>query len=136
MREGEKCRGRGVGRTCDEGGEGVEAKAACAEVHEVACCEHGEDVTPTKIAVFAGEEVDDDEGIVLRSQRGRFRGAAHKSAPVFWRQFFQGFCKGFVASVKFCTGVAAVDYVARDEDVIKIASSEQGKEYNGYPGAR
>ena len=70
VREGEECGCRGVGRTCDEGGEGVEAKAAYAEVHEVAGCEHGEDVTPAKIAVFAGEEVDDDKGVVLGAQRG------------------------------------------------------------------
>ena len=136
MREGEECRGRGVGHTCDEGGEGMEAKAACAEVHEVAGCEHGEDVTPAKIAVFAGEEVDDDEGIVLGSQGGRFWHAAHVSAPVFGWQFVQGFCKGFAAFVKFCAGVAAVDHVARDEEVIEIASGEQGKKDNGYPGAR
>ena len=136
MREGEECRGRSVGRARDEGGEGVETKAAYAEVHEVACCEHGEDVTPAKVAVFAGEEVDDDEGVVLGSQGGRFRGPAHESAPVFGWQFFQGFCKGFVASVKFCTGVGAVDHIARDEEVIEVAGCEQGEEYNGYPGAR
>ena len=112
----------------------MEAKAACAEVHEVACCEHGEDVAPAKVAVLAGEEVDDDEGIVLGAQRGGFRHAAQESVPVFLWQFFQGFCKGFVAAVKFCAGVGAVDHVARDEDVIKIDSGEQGKKDYGYPG--
>ena len=113
----------------------MEAKAAYAKIHEVACCEHGEDITPAKIAVFAGEEVDDDKGIVLGSQRGRFRHATHVSTPVFLGQFAQGFRKGFVASVKFCAGVASEDYIARDEDMIKIAGSEQGKKYNGYPWA-
>ena len=114
----------------------MEAKAACAEEHEVAGCEHGEDITPAKIAVLAGEEVDDDEGVVLGAQRGGFRHAAQESAPVFLWQFAQGFRKGFVAAVKFCAGVGAVDHVARDEDVIEIASGEQGKKYNGYPWAR
>ena len=133
MRESEKCGCRSIGSTCDEGGEGMEAKAAYAEIHEVAGCEHGEDVTPAKIAVFAGEEVNDNEGIVLGSQRRRFWHATHVSAPVFGWQFVQGFCKGFAAFVKFCAGVASENYIACDEDMIEITGSEQGKKRQGVP---